>query len=72
MEKKLIIKRGANYAPQRGTKTFGKQEGWNSGIRNYPAQKCIDKERAQRKKKFRKKGKSAHKWGDFCRYRGIY
>jgi len=72
MRKKATIRKGENYAPQRGVKTSGKQEGWNCGTRNYFAQKDIDQRRAARKKKFRKKGKSAHKWGDYVRYKGVY
>jgi len=71
MSKKAVVRRGKNYAPQRVIKTFGRQEGWNSGIRNFGAQKDIDDKRKARAKKFRRKG-SNRKWGDYVKYRGIY
>lgn len=54
------------------SKTWVRQEGWNNGIRNSKAQKEIDARRAARKKKYAKKRIGNSKWGDYCRYRGIY
>lgn len=35
--------------------TRGRQEGWNSGIRNFRAQQKIDEKRRQRREKYRRK-----------------
>lgn len=35
--------------------TRGRQEGWNSGIRNFRAQKKIDEKRSRRRDKYRRK-----------------
>lgn len=51
---------------------FHRQEGWNSGIRNYPAQKRIDAKRVARKKRYAKSRLGNSKWGDYVKYRGVY